>query len=66
MNLDPILRSLILVLVAVVVLLALAAPSYAGSPFAANFLQDIAGNRAKIIQLSIVFVLVGIALLFKK
>jgi hypothetical protein len=32
----------------------------------AGFFTEVAGNRAKIIQLSIVFVLVGIALLFKK
>jgi hypothetical protein len=32
----------------------------------AGLFQEVAGNRAKIIQLSIVFVLVGIALLFKK
>ena len=41
---------------------------YSQSPvcFAATFFQEVAGNRSKIIQLSIVFVLIGIALLFKK
>jgi hypothetical protein len=66
MNLNTLLHGLLFALVAVVVLLVLAAPSYAGGPFATTFFQDIAGNRSKIIQLSIVFVLVGIALLFKK
>ena len=32
----------------------------------AGFFTEVAGNRAKIIQMSIVFVLIGIALLFKK
>jgi hypothetical protein len=41
-------------------------PLLADTCFGATFLQEVAGNRSKIIQLSIVFVLVGIALLFKK
>ena len=40
--------------------------TFAAEPFASSFFTDIAGNRAKIIQLSIVFVIVGIAILFKK
>jgi hypothetical protein len=67
-------RGIVFALVAVLILLLVAGPSlaatstdYAQAPVCfAGFFQEVAGNRSKIIQLSIVFVLVGIALLFKK
>ena len=62
-------RAVIIVLVALCLVVMFAGPTFAGEStvcFGATFLQEIAGNRSKIIQLSIVFVLVGIALLFKK
>lgn len=62
-------HNLAIALLAICLLVGFAGPLLAAeSPtcFAATFLQEVAGNRSKIIQLSIVFVLVGIALLFKK
>ncbi len=75
------LRGVGFAVLALFVLVLLAGPSFAASTpysapsidqsqspvcFAATFFQEVAGNRSKIIQLSIVFVLIGIALLFKK
>jgi hypothetical protein len=69
------LRGVAALLLAVLVLVLLAGPSIAATSAVdqshasvcfAGFFQEVAGNRSKIIQLSIVFVLVGIALLFKK
>jgi hypothetical protein len=62
-------RVLIIALIAVGLVACCAGPALAAETpvcFGATFLQEVAGNRSKIIQLSIVFVLVGIALLFKK
>ena len=38
----------------------------ASAPLLGSFLQDVVGNRTRLIQASIIFVLLGIALLFKK
>ena len=68
-------RGIAFALLAMLILVLFAAPTFAAtsndhsqwSPcFAATLFQEIAGNRSKIIQMSIVFVLIGIALLFKK
>lgn len=67
------LRAVVIVLVTIATLGLIANPLLAAPDMgdaivcpAASFFQEIAGNRSKIIQLSIVFVIVGIALLFKK
>jgi hypothetical protein len=73
-------RGIAIALLAMLILALLAGPNFAAAPDAAasidnsqcsnyqtaGFFTEVAGNRAKIIQMSIVFVLVGIALLFKK
>lgn len=66
------LRSIAVLALTLLIFAIFAAPTYAadspGSPvcFGLSFLNSIAGDRSKIIQLSIVFVLIGVALLFKK
>jgi len=68
------LRSVVIAALMFLLLGVLATPTFAAAPtetnsqvcFAATFLQEIAGDRSKIVQLSIVFVMIGIALLFKK
>jgi len=73
-------RGALCALLAVLILVLIAGPMFAAAPNAvtsidnsqisvyqsAGLFQEVAGNRSKIIQLSIIFVLVGIALLFKK
>ena len=73
-------RGIACALLGVLILVLFAGPSFAAAPNAvtsidnsqwsvyqsAGFFQEVAGNRSKIIQMSIIFVLVGIALLFKK
>jgi len=73
-------RGIAFALLAMLIVVLLAGPTFAAAPDGASsidnsqcciyqtagFFTEVAGNRAKIIQLSIVFVLVGIALLFKK
>jgi hypothetical protein len=63
------LRSALALILALAFVLFLTTPLYAADSSGALFgdlFTDIAGNRSKIIQLSIVFVIVGCALLFKK
>ena len=68
-------RGIAMAVVVALILAVCAGPILAASTFVDNsqaticfagYFQDVAGNRSKIIQLSIVFVLIGIALLFKK
>jgi hypothetical protein len=69
-----VLRGFAFAVIAILILALTAGPTFAATSidhsqapacFAAYF-NDVGGNRAKIIQLSIVFVMIGIALLFKK
>ena len=38
----------------------------AGSPLFASWLQDVVGNRTRLIQASFIFIIIGICILWKK